>query len=278
MVSHAQAAQATAPVALAVENIEVVYHHTAQVLRGLSLTVPSGQIVALLGSNGAGKTTTLKAISGLLPLEVGDIRAGQIRYMGDSIIDVAPHLLARRGIAHVREGRHVFEDLTVDENLIAAGNALIGRHLKPDVDLIYEYFPRLKERRSQVAGYLSGGEQQMLAIGRALLGKPSLMLLDEPSLGLAPLVVEQIFGIIERINHEQKVSMLLVEQNAMAAFGIADYGYIMESGKVVIDGPTAKLMHDPDVQRFYLGYGEKSDAMASFRDVKHYKRRKRWLS
>ena len=270
--------RAAGSTALAVENIEVVYHHTVQVLRGLSLAVPTGQIVALLGSNGAGKTTTLKAISGLLPLEVGDIRAGQIRYMGESIIDVAPHMLARRGIAHVREGRHVFEDLTVDENLIAAGNALIGRSLKPDVELIYEYFPRLKERRSQVAGYLSGGEQQMLAIGRALLGKPSLMLLDEPSLGLAPLVVEQIFGIIERINREQKVSMLLVEQNAMAAFGIADYGYIMESGKVVIDGPTAKLTHDPDVQRFYLGYGEKSDAMASFRDVKHYKRRKRWLS
>jgi branched-chain amino acid transport system ATP-binding protein len=270
--------QAAGSAALAVENIEVVYHHTVQVLRGLSLAVPTGQIVALLGSNGAGKTTTLKAISGLLPLEVGDIRAGQIRYMGESIIDVAPHMLARRGIAHVREGRHVFEDLTVDENLIAAGNALIGRGLKPDVELIYEYFPRLKERRSQVAGYLSGGEQQMLAIGRALLGKPSLMLLDEPSLGLAPLVVEQIFGIVERINREQKVSMLLVEQNAMAAFGIADYGYIMESGRVVIDGPTAKLMHDPDVQRFYLGYGDKSDAMASFRDVKHYKRRKRWLS
>jgi branched-chain amino acid transport system ATP-binding protein len=249
-----------------------------QVLRGLSLTVPVGQIVALLGSNGAGKTTTLKAISGLLPLEVGDIRAGQIRYMGESINDVAPHMLARRGIAHVREGRHVFEDLTVDENLVAAGNALIGRNEKPDPDLIYEYFPRLKERRAQIAGYLSGGEQQMLAIGRALLGKPSLMLLDEPSLGLAPLVVEQIFSIIERINREQKVSMLLVEQNAMAAFGIAHYGYIMESGKVVIDGPTAKLMHDPDVQRFYLGYGEKSEAVASFRDVKHYKRRKRWLS
>ena len=278
MVSQAQPTQAVAPAALAVENIEVVYHHTVQVLRGLSLTVPNGQIVALLGSNGAGKSTTLKAISGLLPLEVGNIRAGRICYMGESINDVAPHLLARRGIAHVREGRHVFEDLTVDENLVAAGNALLGRNLKPDVDLIYEYFPRLKERRAQIAGYLSGGEQQMLAIGRALLGKPSLMLLDEPSLGLAPLVVEQIFGIIERINREQKVSMLLVDQNAMAAFGIADYGYIMESGKVVIDGPTAKLMHDPDVQRFYLGYGEKSDAMASFRDVKHYKRRKRWLS
>ncbi len=271
-------ARTAGPAALAVENIEVVYHHTVQVLRGLSLTVPTGQIVALLGSNGAGKTTTLKAISGLLPMEVGAIRGGQIHYQGERINDVAPHLLARRGIGHVREGRHVFEDLTVDENLIAAGSALIGRNIKPEPELIYEYFPRLKERRSQVAGYLSGGEQQMLAIGRALLGKPSLMLLDEPSLGLAPLVVEQIFEIIARINREQGVSMLLVEQNAMAAFGIAQYGYIMESGKVVIDGPTDKLVKDPDVQRFYLGYGEKSDALASFRDVKHYKRRKRWLS
>ena len=268
----------SSPPALAIENIEVVYHHTVQVLRGLSLEVPEGQIVALLGSNGAGKTTTLKAISGLLPLEVGEIRGGQIRYRGESIKDIAPHLLARRGIAHVREGRHVFEDLTVDENFIAAGSALIGRDLKPDVELIYNYFPRLKERRGQIAGYLSGGEQQMLAIGRALLGKPALMLLDEPSLGLAPLVVEQIFEIIARINREQGVSMLLVEQNAMAAFGIAQYGYIMESGKVVIDGRTDKLVKDADVQRFYLGYAEKSEGVASFRDVKHYKRRKRWLS
>ena len=272
------AAPADATPALALENIEVVYHHTVQVLRGLSLTVPRGRIAALLGSNGAGKTTTLKAISGLLPLETGTIRAGRISYLGETINDVAPHLLARRGIGHVREGRHVFEDLTVDENLIAAGNALIGRDEKADVELIYEYFPRLKERRGQIAGYLSGGEQQMLAIGRALLGKPTLMLLDEPSLGLAPLVVEQIFGIIERINREQNVSMLLVEQNAMAAFGIAHYGYIMESGKVVIDGPTERLVNDADVQRFYLGYGEKSASVASFRDVKHYKRRKRWLS
>jgi len=264
--------------ALAIENIEVVYQHTVQVLRGLSLTVPRGAIVALLGSNGAGKTTTLKAISGLLPLEVGKIYGGAIRYLGERINDVAPHLLARRGIAHVREGRHVFEDLTVDENLIAAGNALAGRSERPDVGLIYAYFPLLKERRGQLAGYLSGGEQQMLAIGRALLGKPTLMLLDEPSLGLAPLVVDHIFEIIERINREQNVSMLLVEQNAMAAFGIAQYGYIMESGKVVIDGATDKLMQDPDVQRFYLGYGEKSESVASFREVKHYKRRKRWLS
>jgi branched-chain amino acid transport system ATP-binding protein len=264
--------------ALSVENIEVVYQHTVQVLRGLSLEVPRGAIVALLGSNGAGKTTTLKAISGLLPLEVGRIYGGAIRYLGERINDIAPHLLARRGIAHVREGRHVFEDLTVDENLIAAANALAGRNQKPDADMIYAYFPLLKERRGQLAGYLSGGEQQMLAIGRALLGKPTLMLLDEPSLGLAPLVVDHIFEIIDRINREQNVSMLLVEQNAMAAFGIAQYGYIMESGKVVINGATDKLMQDPDVQRFYLGYGEKSENVASYRDVKHYKRRKRWLS
>ena len=269
-----------AAAALSVENIEVVYHHTVQVLRGLSLAVPEGAIVALLGSNGAGKTTTLKAISGLLPLEVGEVRSGAIRYRGERIDAVAPHMLARRGIAHVREGRHVFEDLTVDENLVAAANALIGRggaDAKPEPGLIYEYFPRLAERRKQRAGYLSGGEQQMLAIGRALLGKPSLMLLDEPSLGLAPLVVESIFEIIGRINREQRVAMLLVEQNAVAALGLASYGYILESGKVVIDGPTEKLVRDPDVQRFYLGHGEGGD-VASFRDVKHYKRRKRWLS
>ena len=264
--------------ALSIENVEVVYQHTVQVLRGLSLEVPRGAIVALLGSNGAGKTTTLKAVSGLLPLEVGKIYGGAIHYLGERINDVAPHLLARRGIAHVREGRHVFEDLSVDENLVAAANALVGRGEKPDPDMIYAYFPLLKERRGQLAGYLSGGEQQMLAIGRALLGKPTLMLLDEPSLGLAPLVVDRIFEIIARINREQNVSMLLVEQNAMAAFGIAQYGYIMESGKVVIDGATDKLMKDPDVQRFYLGYAEKSNSVASFRDVKHYKRRKRWLS
>ncbi len=264
--------------ALTVDNIEVVYHHTVQVLRGLSLAVPQGQIVALLGSNGAGKTTTLKAISGLLPLEVGELRSGAIRFRGERIDAVEPHLLARRGIAHVREGRHVFEDLTVEENLVAAGNALIGRGGEPDPALIYDYFPRLAERRGQRAGYLSGGEQQMLAIGRALLGKPALMLLDEPSLGLAPLVVQAIFDIVARINREQGVAMLLVEQNAMAAFGIAQYGYIMESGRIVIDGPTERLVRDPDVQRFYLGYGDGAQGLASFRHVKHYKRRKRWLS
>jgi branched-chain amino acid transport system ATP-binding protein len=265
--------------ALAIENLEVVYHHTIQVLRGLSLAVPAGGIVALLGANGAGKTTTLKAVSGLLPLENGEIGEGAIRYQGERIERVAPHLLPRRGLVHVREGRHVFGDLTVDENLIAAANALIGRaNAKPDFELVYHYFPRLAERRRQVSGYLSGGEQQMLAIGRALIAQPALILLDEPSLGLAPKVVEEIFAIIARINAERGVAMLLVEQNAMAAFGIAGYGYIMENGRVVIDGPTDRLVNDPDVQRFYLGYGDHAAEVASFRNVKHYKRRKRWLS
>jgi len=268
------------PAALAVDGIEVVYHHSVQVLRGLSLSVPQGRIVALLGANGAGKTTTLKAISGLLPLEVGQLRSGAIRWRGERIDALAPHQLVRLGIAHVREGRHVFEDLTVEENLIAASYALEGRAAatRPDTDLIYAYFPLLKDRRRQIAGYLSGGEQQMLAIGRALLGKPSLMLLDEPSLGLAPLVVASIFDIIARINREQGVAMLLVEQNAAVAFAIAQYGYIMENGRIVIDGPSDRLVADADVQRFYLGYGDGSRELASFREVKHYKRRKRWLS
>lgn len=263
---------------LAVENIEVVYHHSIQALRGLSLSVPEGKIVALLGSNGAGKTTTLKAISGMLPFEVGDVRSGVIRYANRSIRGALPHMLARAGIAHVREGRHVFEDLTVEENLIAATSALDGRDDKPDFDLVYDYFPKLRDRRSQRSGYLSGGEQQMLAIARALLGKPRLMLLDEPSMGLAPIIVQSLFEIIVRINREQSVSMLLVEQNAMLAFDIAHYGYIMENGKIVIDGSIEKLKNDADVQRFYLGRDENAGGMTSFRNIKHYKRRKRWLS
>jgi len=268
------------PAALAVEGIEVVYQHSVQVLRGLSLSVPEGRIVALLGANGAGKTTTLKAISGLLPLETGQLRSGAIRWRGTRIDTLAPHQLVRLGIAHVREGRHVFEDLTVEENLVAATYALEGRRAagRADTALIYDYFPLLKERRKQLAGYLSGGEQQMLAIGRALLGKPALMLLDEPSLGLAPLVVDSIFSIIARINREHGVAMLLVEQNAAAAFAIASHAYIMESGRIVIDGPSERLVADADVQRFYLGYGDGSSELASFREVKHYKRRKRWLS
>ena len=265
--------------ALTVENIEVVYNHSVQALRGLSIQVPQGQIVALLGSNGAGKTTTLKAASGILPFEKGRVASGRISFFGEDIAGLQSHQLARQGLAHVREGRHIFVDLTVEENLVAATNALHGRQRGDmDAELVFKYFPRLQERRKQLAGYLSGGEQQMLAIGRAIVGQPRLILLDEPSLGLAPLVVKDIFGIIERINREQGVAMLLVEQNAHVALGVAHFGYIMENGRIVFDGPSSKLLNDPDVQRFYLGSGEAGEAHASFRDVKHYKRRKRWLS
>ena len=265
--------------ALTVENIEVVYSHSVQALRGLSIEVPDGQIVALLGSNGAGKTTTLKAASGVLPYENGRVAAGRIRFFGDDIGGRASYQLARSGLAHVREGRHIFGDLTVEDNLVAAGNALSGRQ-RGDIDSekVFSFFPRLRERRKQLAGYLSGGEQQMLAIGRAIIGKPRLILLDEPSLGLAPLVVKDIFAIIERINREDGVAMLLVEQNAHVALGVAHYGYIMENGRIVVNGPTEKLLGDPDVQRFYLGGGDAGEGHVSFRDVKHYKRRKRWLS
>jgi branched-chain amino acid transport system ATP-binding protein len=262
---------------LEVNNIEVTYNKAVQVLHGLSLSVPQGQIVALLGSNGAGKSTTLKAVSALLALEDGEMTQGSVSFAGRATASMRPHELVRAGLFHVMEGRHVFEDLTVEENLVAATYALTGRQAaRHDFDLVYEYFPRLHERRKGLAGYLSGGEQQMLAIGRALIAQPTLMLLDEPSLGLSPLLVENIFGIIARINAEQGVSMLLVEQNASVALAVAHTGYIMETGKVVIDGPAEKLAADPDVREFYLGMG--GGEMRSFRDVKHYKRRKRWLS
>ncbi len=265
--------------ALTIENIEVIYNHSVQALRGLSIDVPNGKIVALLGSNGAGKTTTLKAACGVLPYENGRLASGRIRFFGDDIGGRAAYQLARQGMAHVREGRHIFGNLTVEENLVAATNALTGRqHGDVDPELVFGYFPRLRERRKQVAGYLSGGEQQMLAIGRAIIGKPRLILLDEPSLGLAPLVVQDIFSIIERINRDQGVAMLLVEQNAHVALGVAHYGYIMENGRIVINGSTEKLLGDPDVRRFYLGSGDAGEGHVNFRDVKHYKRRKRWLS
>lgn len=263
---------------LQVNNIEVIYNKAVQVLRGLSLSVPKGQVVALLGSNGAGKSTTLKTVSGLLGLENGEMTHGDIRFDGQSVAGSRPHQLVRGGLFHVMEGRRVFEDLSVEENLVSATYALTGRRQqKADFDLVYEYFPRLYERRTGLAGYLSGGEQQMLAIGRALIARPKLILLDEPSLGLAPLLVENIFQIIARINAEQQVSMLLVEQNASVALAVAHYGYIMENGKVVIDGPAERLAGDPDVREFYLGMGGHGE-VKSFRDVKHYKRRKRWLS
>lgn len=263
---------------LELNNIEVVYNKVVQVLRGLSLSVPSGQVVALLGSNGAGKSTTLKAISRLLELEDGELVSGRIQFDGRDVAATAPQNLVRNGMSHVMEGRRVFEDLTVEENLVAATYALESRQARrADFDLVYEYFPRLHERRRGLAGYLSGGEQQMLAIGRALIARPRLMLLDEPSLGLSPVLVENIFGIIARINAEQGTAMLLVEQNASVALAIADYGYIMEMGKVVIDGTAERLATDPDVREFYLGMGGGGERR-SFRDVKHYKRRKRWLS
>ncbi len=272
----------SADLILEVNNIEVVYNKAVQVLRGLSLAVPRGQIVALLGSNGAGKSTTLKAVSRLLALEDGEMPKGEVQFDGAAIVRRAPHELVRAGLFHVMEGRHVFEDLTVEENLVAATYARTGRGAehkagRGDFDLVYEYFPRLHERRRNLAGYLSGGEQQMLAIGRALIARPKLMLLDEPSLGLSPILVENIFAIIARINAEQGVSMLLVEQNASVALAIAHYGYIMETGKVVIDGSAQKLASDADVREFYLGMGG-AGGRRSYRDLKHYKRRKRWLS
>jgi len=269
---------AAAGAILEVNNIEVVYNKVVQVLRGLSLAVPRGQIVALLGSNGAGKSTTLKAICGLLPLEDGELQAGRISFDGMPTDQQPAHLLVRRGLAHVMEGRRVFEDLSVEENLTAATYALTGRRAKPrDFDAVYSYFPRLHERRKGLAGYLSGGEQQMLAIGRALVAQPQLILLDEPSLGLSPMLVEEIFTIIARINAERGVSMLLVEQNASVALAVADFGYIMESGRIVIDGDAERLAADPDVREFYLGVGGAGENK-SFRELKHYKRRKRWLS
>ena len=263
---------------LEVNNIEVIYNKVVQALRGLSLAVPRGQIVALLGSNGAGKSTTLKAISGLLALEDGELKSGSILFNGQPTVRLEPQQLVRQGLSHVMEGRRVFEDLTVEENLIAATYALTGRRdAKPDFDMVYTYFPRLHERRKGLAGYLSGGEQQMLAIGRALIARPELILLDEPSLGLSPKLVEDIFGIIARINAEHGTSMLLVEQNATVALAVAHRGYIMENGKIVIDGSAERLASDPDVREFYLGMGGGGETR-SFRDIKHYKRRKRWLS
>ncbi|MCF8479951.1 MAG: ABC transporter ATP-binding protein [Rhodospirillum sp.] len=261
---------------LEVRNIEVVFNHTVQVLRGLSLAVAAGSITALLGSNGAGKTTTMKAISGLLGLENGAVTGGEILFNGASTLNVKPHTLVRNGLFHVMEGRHVFEDLTVEENLTAATYARTGASAR-DFDRVYDYFPRLKERRKGLAGYLSGGEQQMLAIGRALVANPRIILLDEPSLGLSPLLTEEIFTIIARINAEQGTSMLVVEQNAAMAFAVATHAYIMETGRIVIDGPTERLARDPDVREFYLGIGEEGTSR-DYRQVKHYKRRKRWLS
>lgn len=262
---------------LDISNITVNYHHAVQVLKGFSIRVNPGEVTALLGANGAGKTTLLKAASGLLGLENGHIEDGDIRFDGRSIVKMRPHLVARAGLVHVREGRRIFAEMTVEDNLIAASYALTGQGVKPDYTAIYRYFPRLQERAKQLAGLLSGGEQQMLAIGRAMIAQPKLILLDEPSLGLAPKVVAEIFQIIKTINEQQQVSILLVEQNARAAFDIAHQAYIVENGKVVLEGNIDTLRENADIQTFYLGMGE-TDDRRSFRDIKHYKRRKRWLN
>jgi branched-chain amino acid transport system ATP-binding protein len=261
---------------LQVENLEVVYNDVVLVLKGLSLSVQQGRITALLGANGAGKSTTLKAISGLLQTEDGEITDGAVVYDGLKIHGLPPEQVVRKGIFQVMEGRRVFEDLNVEENLRCGAFTRKSRTIAPNLEKVYGYFPRLKERRKQLAGYLSGGEQQMLAISRALMAEPRLLLLDEPSLGLAPLLVEEIFEIIGRVNSEQGVSILLVEQNARAALNLASDGYIMENGRIVLDGPAKTLLANPDVQEFYLGMGHAGERKR-YRDVKHYRRRKRWL-
>ena len=263
---------------LALNNIEVIYNDVILVLKGMSMQVAEGQIVALLGSNGAGTTTALKAISGLLEPEDGEVTDGSIEFLGDRIDTRDAADIVRRGIFQVMEGRRVFPHLTVEENLIAgAYTRRDRRQVMPDIDAVYTYFPRLRERRHKTSGYLSGGEQQMLAIGRALMARPRLMLLDEPSLGLAPLLVEEIFAIIKRINCEQRTTILLVEQNARLALGVADQAYIMENGRIVLEGSPAALQDNADVREFYLGLSDVGQRK-SYREVKHYKRRKRWLS
>lgn len=262
---------------LSVNNIEVIYDHVILVLKGVSLEVPKGKIVAILGANGAGKTTTLKAISNLLHAERGEVTKGSIEYDGQHVEASSPNDLVKRGVIQVMEGRHCFEHLTIEENLLTGaytrsdGNAAINASLEK----VYAYFPRLRERRTSQAGYTSGGEQQMCAIGRALMSNPKMILLDEPSMGLAPQLVEEIFEIVNELNKKEGVSILLAEQNTNIALRYADYGYILENGRVVMDGPASSLRENEDVKEFYLGLS--TAGRKSFRDVKHYRRRKRWL-
>ncbi len=263
---------------LSVNNIEVIYDHVILVLKGVSLTVPQGGIVAILGGNGAGKTTTLKAISNLLQSERGEVTKGSIEFDGDRVDRLSPNELVRRGCIQVMEGRHCFGHLTIEENLLTGaftrrdGN----RAIRDDLEMIYTYFPRLKQRRSSMAGYTSGGEQQMCAVGRAMMSRPKMILLDEPSMGLAPQVVDEIFEIVKDLNSKQGVSFLVAEQNTNMALKYATYGYILETGRIVMDGAADALRDNEDVKEFYLGIG--GEGRKSFRDVKSYKRRKRWLS
>ena len=266
------------PDLLALKNVEVIYDHVILVLKGVSLSVEAGQIVALLGANGAGKTTTLKAISNLLRAERGEVTKGSIELRGERVDGLDPPELVRRGVVQVMEGRHCFAHLTVEENLLTgAYTRNPGRaQLKQDIERVYAYFPRLKERRRSLAGYTSGGEQQMTALGRSLMARPSMILLDEPSMGLAPQIVEEIFEIVRDLNGKEKVSFLLAEQNTMVALRHADYGYILENGRLVMNGVARDLAANEDVKEFYLGIS--SGQRRSFKDVKHYRRRKRWLA
>ena len=262
---------------LTVNNIEVIYDHVILVLKGVSLEVPEGGVVALLGANGAGKTTTLKAVSNLLGTERGEVTKGSIIYRDQQVQALTPSDLVKRGVIQVMEGRHCFEHLTVEENLLTGAYTRGGDRtgIASDLEMVYGYFPRLRERSRALAGYISGGEQQMTAIGRALMARPRLMLLDEPSMGLAPQLVEEIFGIVSLLNKEQGVSILLAEQNAAMALRYADSGYILENGRVVMEGDAATLSENEDVKEFYLGISQGDKK--SFKDVKHYRRRKRWL-
>jgi len=262
---------------LKLNNVEVVYLTVIRVLHGVSLSLGDGQIVALLGANGAGKSTTLKAISGLLRSEEGEVTGGSIEWQGERIDNRNAEEIGKLGIIQALEGRRVFEHLNTEENLMVGAYQRRDRGaVKADLDMVYQYFPRLKELRRRTAGYLSGGEQQMLVVGRAIMASPKLLMLDEPSLGLAPMLVEEIYEIIRRFNMEHKTSILLVEQNVRVALGIADYGYVMENGRIVLDGGADFLKHNEDVREFYLGLSA-TGTRKSYREVKHYKRRKRWL-
>ncbi|MFM2319811.1 MAG: high-affinity branched-chain amino acid transport ATP-binding protein livF [Pseudomonadota bacterium] len=263
---------------LSIKNIEVIYDHVILVLKGISLEVPNGGVVALLGANGAGKTTTIKSISNILKTERGEVTKGSIEFEGERVENLSPNDLVKRGVVQVMEGRHCFEHLTVEENLLTgAYTRTDGRKaVADDLEMVYSYFPRLKVRRKSQAGYTSGGEQQMVAVGRAMMSRPKLILLDEPSMGLAPQLVEEIFTIVRTLNQKEGVTFLLAEQNAAIALRYATYGYILENGRVVMDGAASSLASNEDVKEFYLGLsgGDKK----SFRDVKHYRRRKRWLA
>lgn len=263
---------------LRLDNIEVKYSNVILVLKGVSLIVEPGSVVALLGSNGAGKSTTLKAISGILSTELGEVTDGGIEFNEARIDGLSPEEIVKMGIVQVAEGRRLFQHLIIEENLKVGAYIRRDRAgIKQDLDIVYSYFPRLKDLKGRISGFLSGGEQQMLVIGSALMGRPSLMCLDEPSLGLAPQMVKEIFEIVKRINVEEQTSILLIEQNARAALGIADYGYVLENGRIVLDGPAVKLEQNEDIKEFYFGLSEVGKRK-SYRDVKHYRRRKRWLS